>query len=75
MLSSVPLPLKADKWEISPMDIALDREIGKGFFGTVYKGVVARFAEYDTLEQDTPTTVHGKLPVAVKMLRGSYNTL
>lgn len=59
------------------MDISLDKEIGKGFFGTVYKGIVARFAEYDTLQQDTPIEVHGKLPVAVKMLRGSckINTL
>lgn len=70
VLTSVPFPVEPDKWEISTKDITLDREIGKGFFGTVYKGNVVRFAEYDTLEEDKPVEVHGNMPVAVKMLRG-----
>ena len=57
------------------MDIRLDEEVGKGNFGAVYKGSLLRFAEYDTLDNDTPMQVRGRIPVAVKMLKSESHVL
>ncbi len=56
---------KPDKWEIYPSEILLWEEIGKGFFGTVYKGLVNREAHTSTTDYS-----QSQATVAVKMMRG-----
>ena len=59
-----------DPWEISPDNILLGKELGKGFFGEVYRCTIQG-------PITTPYTIRNQLsrsiglPAAVKILKGS----
>ncbi len=63
---------KPDKWDIPEADIILGEQLGSGFFGTVYRGIVQRDfneSEFGELRESRKNSV-GCIVVAVKMLKG-----
>ncbi len=70
--------LPVDMWEIPRDDITLHEEIGRGFFGTVYKGSITKLPDHhpqqlQLQEQEQVGHVEQEYTVktvAVKMLKG-----
>ena len=60
--------LKVDKWELSPDNITIEKQICEGFFGKVYKGTVKGPLDNPKLKPHLRNAIN--VSVAIKLLKG-----
>ena len=64
-------PLIQDQWEVTPTEVIVNRQLGEGVFGEVYKGVIKGPLRNPKISPHLKQSIGA--PVAIKLLKSKIN--